>query len=156
MHQSIRIRVLQASREEPLPRQLPRASKELLDVAQRQYEAGATLRETAKELGIGRERLALLLRDRGVRMRRATPSADEVREMARRYAGGESLERVGKHLGFSPSTVRNHLRSAGVVLRDAHGGERKRTSSIAEVGRKGACCRPTGQDGGHGTASSQR
>lgn len=93
-------------------------------MAQRQYEAGATLRELANELGIGRERLALLLRDRGVRMLRATPSPDEVREMARRYAGGESLERVGKHLGFSPSTVRNHLRSAGIVLRDAHGRER--------------------------------
>ena len=65
MHQSIRIRVLRAGHEEPLPRRLPRAGKDLLDVAQRQYEAGATLRELANELGIGRERLALLLRDRG-------------------------------------------------------------------------------------------
>lgn len=121
---SLRIRVLKAGHEEPLPRRLPRADKDLLDVAQRQYEAGATLRELANELGIGRKRLALLLRDRGVRMRRATPSPDEVREMARRYAGGELLERVGKPLGFSPSTVRNHLRSAGIVLRDAHGRER--------------------------------
>ena len=82
------------------------------------------MRELANELGIGRERLALLLRDRGVRMRRATPLPDELREMARRYTGGESLERVGKHLGFPPGTVRNHLRSAGIVLRDAHGRER--------------------------------
>lgn len=121
---SIHIRVLKAGHEEPLPRRLPRAGKDLLNVAQRQYEAGAELRELANELGIGRVRLALLLRDRGVRMRRATPSPDEVREMARSYAGGESLERVGKHLGFSPSTVRNHLRSAGIVLRDTHGRER--------------------------------
>lgn len=123
-HRSLRIRELKAGHEEPLPRRLPRAGKDLLDVAQRQYEAGATLREFANELAIGRERLALLLRDRSVRMRRTTPSPDEVREIARRYAGGESLERVGKHLGFPPSTVRNHLRSAGKVLRDAHGRER--------------------------------
>ena len=36
MHQSIRIRVLKAGREESLPRRLPRAVKALLDVAQRQ------------------------------------------------------------------------------------------------------------------------
>ncbi|EFG46466.1 hypothetical protein HMPREF0183_2270 [Brevibacterium mcbrellneri ATCC 49030] len=121
MHQSIRIRVLKAGHEESLPRRLPRAVKDLLDVAQRQYEAGATLRDLANELGIGWGRLALLLRDRGVRMRRATAPPDEVREMAHRYASGESLERVDKHLGFSPSTVHNHLRFADIVLRDAHG-----------------------------------
>ncbi|MCG7263378.1 MULTISPECIES: hypothetical protein [unclassified Corynebacterium] len=33
---SLRIRVLKADHEEPLPRRLPRAGKDLLDVAQRQ------------------------------------------------------------------------------------------------------------------------
>lgn len=70
--------------------------------------------------------------------------------MARRYTGGESLERVGKHLGFPPGTVRNHLRSAGIVLRDAHGRERWRTTSIAETGCRGGCDNPIRQDEGRG------
>ena len=37
MHQSVRIRVLKAGHKGPLPRRLPRAGKDLLDVAQRQY-----------------------------------------------------------------------------------------------------------------------
>lgn len=93
-------------------------------MAETRYEAGATLRELAKDLGIGRERLASLLRERGVRLRRASPSENDVREMTRRYAAGESLERVGTKLGFSPSTIRNHLLNAGIALRDAHGRER--------------------------------
>lgn len=95
-----------------------------MNAAEARYEEGATLRELAKELGLGRERLASLLRERGVRLRRTTPSENEIREMTCRYAAGESLERIGTRLGYSPSTVRNYLRSAGVVLRDAQGRER--------------------------------
>lgn len=96
-------------------------SEELQNSAENRYAAGATLREIANDLGIGRERLAALLRARGVRLRGATPSDDEVREMAQLYAAGESLERVGTRLGFSAGTVRNHLLSAGVRMRDTHG-----------------------------------
>lgn len=59
--------------------------------------------------------------ERGGRLRRATPSDKEVREMVRRYESGESLDRVGSCLGFSAGTVRNHLLRAGTVLRDTHG-----------------------------------
>lgn len=124
MHRSIRVRPPNVRREEPQARKAPRAGEEVLDVAETRYEAGATLRELAKDLGIGRERLASLLRERGVRLRRASPSENDVREMTRRYAAGESLERVGTKLGFSPSTIRNHLLNAGIALRDAHGRER--------------------------------
>lgn len=64
MHQLIRIRALKAGPEKPLSRRLPLAGKYLLDMAKRQYVAGATLRELANEIGIGRRWLALLLRDR--------------------------------------------------------------------------------------------
>src|SRR5690606_35675632 len=94
MHWSIRGRRPQPRPLEPRARKLPRVSEEMLVRAEARYAAGATLREIAKELGLGRERLASLLRTRGVRLRRATPSDKEVREMVRRYESGESLDRV--------------------------------------------------------------
>lgn len=124
MHRSIRVRQRRVRPLEPRARKLPRVSEEMLARAEARYMAGATLREIAKELGLGRERLASLLRTRGVRLRRATPSDREVREMIRRYVAGETLKRVGMQLGYSPSTIRNYLRSAGTGLRDTHGRER--------------------------------
>lgn len=120
-HRMIRRRALNPPQEHAHVRQQTRVSEELLTSAENRYAAGGTLREIANDLGIGRERLATLLRARGVRLRGATPSDDEVREMARLYAAGESLERVGTRLGFSAGTVRNHLLSAGARMRDTHG-----------------------------------
>lgn len=107
-----------------LVRSQRRISDETLDALEARYRAGETLRVIANDVGLSRQRLAPLLRDRGVRIRRATPSSSEVREMVRRYGGGESLERVGASLEFSAGTVRNHLIAAGVVLRDPQGRER--------------------------------
>ena len=121
LHWSIRGRRTQPRPLEPRARKLPRVSEEMLVRADARYAAGATLREIAKELRLRRERLASLLRTRGVRLRRATPSDKEVREMVRRYESGESLDRVGSCLGFSAGTVRNHRLRAGTVLRDTHG-----------------------------------
>lgn len=121
MHRMIRRRALGPSQERAHVRQQTRVSEELLTSAENRYAAGGTLREIAIDLGIGRERLATLLRARGVCLRGATPSDDAVREMARLYAAGESLERVGTRLGFSAGTVRNHLLSVGVRTRDTHG-----------------------------------
>ena len=120
-HRVIRRRALNQSQGRAHIRQHTQVSDELLTSAENRYAAGATLREIANDFGIGRERLATLLRGRGVRLRGATPSDDAVREMARLYAAGESLERVGTRLGFSAGTVRNHLLSVGVRMRDTHG-----------------------------------
>lgn len=120
-HRAIRCRVLPLSQERAHVRQQTRVGEELLASAENRYAAGGTLREIAADLGIGRERLAALLRARGVRLRGAKPSDYEVREMARLYATGQSLERVGTRLGFSAGTVRNHLLSAGVRMRNTHG-----------------------------------
>ena len=120
-HRAIRCRVLPLSQERTRVRQQTRVGEELLASAENKYAAGGTLREIAADLGIGRERLAALLRARGVRLRGAKPSDYEVREMAPLYATGQSLERVGTRLGFSAGTVRNHLLSAGVRMRNTHG-----------------------------------
>ena len=65
MHWSIRGRRPRHRPLEPRTRKLPRVSEEILVRAETRYAAGATLRAIAKELGLGREQLASLLRTRG-------------------------------------------------------------------------------------------
>ena len=74
-----------------------------------------------KEVGIGHERLSLLLRERGVRLRNQSSTREETAQMKTCYSEGASLERIGAELGYSPGTVRAYLFAAGVVMRDSHG-----------------------------------
>lgn len=122
IHSAIRLRPgHRPHREVPSVRQQARVSEEAFSWAEAKYANGGTLREVAKDIGVSRERLASLLRARGVRLRRAAPSSAEVEEMVRRYATGESLDRVGTRLGYSAGTVRNYLLAQDVTLRDSHG-----------------------------------
>lgn len=102
-------------------RQVVQPSERRLVAAEGRYADGAKLRDLAPELGVSRVRLADLLRQRGVRIRNASPTPAEVAEMVRRYASGESLDQIGERLGFSGGTVRSHLAVCGVATRDTHG-----------------------------------
>ena len=129
VHKSIRRRLLPASggmagQRERLPRPVPRLTELMLGEAQRRYEGGEVLRVIASDLGVGRTRLSARLRERGVSLRRASPTDEQVLEMCHRYEQGQSLARVGASLGLNASTVRITLLRAGVTLRDAHGRER--------------------------------
>lgn len=105
-------------------RQVVQPSERQLAAAEARYADGAKLRDLAPELEISRVRLAELLRQRGVRIRNASPTPDDVKEMACRYKSGESVEQIGERLGFNAGTVRNHLTACGVTMRDTHGRER--------------------------------
>lgn len=96
-------------------------SERQLAAAEARYAEGVKLRDLAPELGVSRVRLADLLRQRGVRIRNASPTPDEVTEMVRRYESGESLEQNGERLGFNGGTARNRLVACGVAMRDSHG-----------------------------------
>lgn len=124
MHEAIRQRSRSATQNSPSVRSRTRVRDDVLVAAAARYLAGATLREVAADLGVSRPHLASLLRARGVRLRRQSPSVDEVAEMKRRYVAGDSLERVGIQLGFSAGTVRAWLLAEGVTMRDVHGRER--------------------------------
>ncbi|WP_126132971.1 hypothetical protein [Acidipropionibacterium acidipropionici] len=102
-------------------RQVVQPTERQLTAVEARYAEGAKLRDLAPELGVSRVRLADLLRQRGVRVRNASPTPDEVKEMTRRYETGESLERIGAKLGFNGGTVRNYLLASGLALRDVHG-----------------------------------
>ncbi len=125
MHRAIRIRVrLGTHREESHVRRQTRVSEDTLELAEARYASGELVHAIARNVGISRQRLASLLRKRGVRLRRATPSSAEAEEMARRYVDDESLQRVGTRTGYCAGTVRNYLLAKGVVLRDSHGRSR--------------------------------
>lgn len=101
--------------------QIRRLTDELLHRAEAAYRAGGTIKAVAKEVGLGHERLAHALRERGVSIRRSSPSPAEVAEMQRRYSRGDSLERIGVALGYSAGTVRNRLMAGGIRMRDTQG-----------------------------------
>lgn len=102
-------------------RQVAQPNDRQLAAVEARYAEGARLRDLALEFGVSRVRLADLLRQRGVRIRNASPTPDEVAEMVRRYESGESLEQIGERLGFNGGTVRNRLVACGVAMRDSHG-----------------------------------
>ena len=123
-HREIRQRSRSGARAGFRARSCRRVAEDALATAEARYAAGASLREVAADLGVSRPRLASLLRSRGVKLRRQSPSAGDVAEMKRRYVAGDSLERVGTQLGFSAGTVRAWLLAEGVTMRDTHGRER--------------------------------
>ena len=85
------------------------------------YLSGRSLKAVAKEVGIGREQLPRLFRERGLRLRNRSPTREETAQMKSCYSEGMSLERIGTVLGYSPGTVRAHLLAAQVAMPDSHG-----------------------------------
>lgn len=120
-HRNIRGRTRQSRLESRGFTQASRPGETALREAETAYLAGRSLKVIAKKVGIGHERLSRLLRERGVRLRRQSPSLEETTEMQIRCREGASLEQIGLLLGYSAGTVRAYLLAAGTVLRDAHG-----------------------------------
>lgn len=120
-HQSIRAGRHRTHRRTRHPQQAPRASEDLLQRAEAAYAAGGSLKTVARQVGLGHERLARLLRERGVVLRNHSPSSSEIPLMRAMYEQGSSLERVGDRFGYTAATVRKHLIIAGVTMRDTHG-----------------------------------
>ena len=119
-HQSIRARRHGPQRRRRQPRRSPRAFEGLLQRAEAAYAAGGSLKAVAREVGLGHERLARLLRERGVILRNHSPSTSEIRLMRAMYEQGASLERVGDRFGYTAGTVRKHLIIADVTMRHTH------------------------------------
>ena len=108
----------------PLPR-LKRylSTNDLADIAQR-YESGSTTKQIATDCGISKTRVATVLREQGVTIRRQGLDAEQIDEAVRLYAGGMSLAQIGEYLGVDHGTVWRQLRKRGVKMRDTHGRER--------------------------------
>jgi AraC-like DNA-binding protein len=126
MHEGIRRRKrTRSAQTQPTHiHQVKRITETDLVEAEKRYRAGETLRTLASDLGISRERLSRLLRERGVQFRLNSPTDGDIAEMIRSYQAGESLERIAEQLGFDAHTVRKHLLDGGFKTRDSHGRER--------------------------------
>ena len=92
------------------------SEKQCVHLAHR-YESGATVYELASEFAIDRRTVSLRLKDRGITLRRQSPT----NEMIRLYFIGLSAAKVGEQIGVSADTVLNHLRQRGVDRRNPTG-----------------------------------
>ena len=100
--------------------QAPRAYDGLLQEVERAYTDGALLKEIAKQVDVGHQRLSRFLRARDVIFHDQSPTSGGIMLMRATYEHGASLERVSERLEHTGRTVRGHLSSAGTAMRDTH------------------------------------
>jgi len=81
------------------------------------YEAGETTQHIGTRYGISKTRVANVLREQGVAIRRQGLSDVQVDEAATLYTAGKSLAWLGAHYGVSHTTVATALRRQGLQLR---------------------------------------
>jgi hypothetical protein len=85
------------------------------------YEAGETTQQIGNRYGISKTRVATVLHEQGVTIRRQGLTDKQVSEAARLYTDGQSLARLGARYNASQTTVATALRRQGVQLRPRPG-----------------------------------
>jgi transcriptional regulator of aromatic amino acid metabolism len=91
-------------------------TKDIADI-RRRYEAGETTQQIGTRYGISKTRVATMLREQGVTIRRQGLTDEQVSEAAILYAAGKSLAWLGTRFDVSHTTVAVALRRRGVQLR---------------------------------------
>jgi transcriptional regulator of aromatic amino acid metabolism len=85
------------------------------------YQAGETTQQVGSRYGISKTRVATVLREQGVAIRRQNLTDGQVREAATLYVSGRSLASLGTLFGVSHTTIAAVLRKEGVQLRPRPG-----------------------------------
>jgi hypothetical protein len=85
------------------------------------YDTSETIEQIGAHYGISKTRVALLLREQGVTIRRQGLTDERLTEAAELYAAGRSLAWLGARYGISHTTVAAALRRQGVQLRPRPG-----------------------------------
>jgi hypothetical protein len=124
----LRKRVLEAPPRPPLLRSQapPARTKRFLtesdatDIAQR-YEAGETTRQIGTRHAISKTRVATVLREQGITIRRQGLTDEQVAEAAMLYVKGKSLSWLGIRFNVSHTTVATALRRQGIQPRPRPG-----------------------------------
>jgi hypothetical protein len=96
------------------------AAEPITDIVRR-YEAGETTQQIGGCYRISKTRVATILRERGVTIRRQGLNNEQVSEAAMLYAAGRSLAWLGARFDVSHTTVGTALRRRGVRLRTRRG-----------------------------------
>jgi DNA-binding CsgD family transcriptional regulator len=87
----------------------------------RRYEAGETTQQIGNHCGISKTRVATVLREQGIVIRRQGLTDAQTGEAASLYATGKSLAWLGARFGVSHTTVAVALRRNGIQLRGRPG-----------------------------------
>ena len=93
---------------------------DLADIARR-YEAGDTTEHIGNRYGISKTRVATVLREHGITLRRQGLTEEQISDAAAFYACGKSLAWIGARYDVSHTTVATTLRRRGVKLRPRPG-----------------------------------
>ena len=93
---------------------------DLADIAT-SYEAGATTNAIASRYVISKTRVATVLREQGITIRRQGLNHQQVGEAVELYAAGKSLAQLGTRFGVSHTTIAAVLRQQGIQLRPRPG-----------------------------------
>jgi len=120
----LRKRINESPAQPPLSRRdapKPRSKRfltaeDVTDIVDR-YESGETTQEIGKRYGISKTRVADVLCEQGVAIRRQGLNHEQVDEAATQYAAGRSLAWLGARYGVSHTTVATALRRQGLQLR---------------------------------------
>ncbi|MCV7152275.1 helix-turn-helix domain-containing protein [Mycobacterium pyrenivorans] len=91
-------------------------SEDVVDIVHR-YQVGETTQGIGNRYGISKTRVADVLCEHGVAIRRHGLSDEQVNEAATLYAAGKSLAWLGDRYGVSHTTVAAALRRQGLQLR---------------------------------------
>jgi hypothetical protein len=95
-------------------------AEDLTDIAA-SYRAGETTERIGSRYGISKTRVATVLREQGITIRRQGLTKEQVAEAARLYAASRSLAWLGTRYGVSRTTIAAALRRQGVQLRSRPG-----------------------------------
>jgi transcriptional regulator of aromatic amino acid metabolism len=96
------------------------SAQALTEIAHR-YEAGETTQQVGTRYGISKTRVANVLREQGVTIRRRGLTNEQVAEAAVHYGDGKSLAWLGARYDVSHTTVATALRRQGIQLRPRPG-----------------------------------
>jgi len=112
-------------------KRFPLKPQDIVDIMT-QYEASDTTQQIGTRYGISKTRVATILREQGVTIRRQGLDDDQLKKAATLYVGGKSLAWLGARFSVSHTTV-------AVVLRD-HASNSGRVEVGADPCRSIASC----------------
>jgi transcriptional regulator of aromatic amino acid metabolism len=85
------------------------------------YDTNETTQQVGVRYGISKTRVAAVLREQGITIRRQGISNEQVSEATTLYSQGNSLARIGASFGVSHTTIAAVLRQQGIQLRPRPG-----------------------------------
>jgi hypothetical protein len=95
-------------------------AQDIADIVRR-YGAGETTQQIGNRYGISKTRVAKVLCEQGVALRRQGLNDEQANEAAKLYAAGRSLAWLGVRYDVSHTTIATALRRRGVHLRPRPG-----------------------------------